>query len=522
MPHRHLQRILILLALVATIAAAACADGLAYGRGFTAQLLETHQLAVIHLTPTTADVSMFIAIQGIPAGQEITYILPFWYRPDGFTLTEDDASAFRTRVVDPAHAQVERMARLTERKGSNGIISAGFSFIGGLATYVLMSTGTFGAREKGRAGLESAPSTTLLPYAVTETAHARVALFNLGTQDLQTLVAQSGLPTKYLQPLRKYHTPHFAVIHLKGLTTAERTAPTLDGRGICYHFTHQLTNGHYSYPLGTGAAWPQPIPITEVYLTCTPEYGMQVTAPEIGDRLRWNEFRRRTRDLMSLLATPPDKLAKLMDGVSEDDARAMLGPKTGSVFTVDAGDRPSAWQIAYMQSNPTQDIDVQLSPHTAMWRYPIAEFFARPGVATAACLLLYFLSWYAVLLLVIRRRWRAAGSPEELTGHGMVIFLKAQLVIPALATGVVAIIYGVTSAIDSFRHPNQDNLPTWWGILLVLFIVGILVGAVIRYARAPAKDWRKWLTLTGGLCATAFFVVATGLLYLGVNWCETL
>ena len=81
----------------------ALADGCAYGRALTPQLSETYQLAVINLTESTADVSMFIAIEGIPPGQELTYILPFWYKPEGFSLTEDNAEAFRQAITAPAH-----------------------------------------------------------------------------------------------------------------------------------------------------------------------------------------------------------------------------------------------------------------------------------------------------------------------------------------------------------------------------------------------------------------------------------
>ena len=92
-------RCAVLLFALLVAALAALADGCAFGKGFSAQLRETHQLAVINLTESKADVSMFIAIDGIPEGKPLTYILPFWHKPDDFTMTEEDERSFRVARV---------------------------------------------------------------------------------------------------------------------------------------------------------------------------------------------------------------------------------------------------------------------------------------------------------------------------------------------------------------------------------------------------------------------------------------
>ena len=251
------RRLLLVMLILLCCSLAVLADGCIFGRDIS-QLRETHQLAVIHLTESTADVSMFIAIEGITAGQQVTYILPFWYQPEGFSLAEDDALSFRHRCVEPAHELVKRMQWMSNHRGSTELFKvAPVIGAGPLALFFFATL--------GRSRSESA---VLTPYATDATPHASAELYRIDNGDLQQLLTQSGLPEKYLQPLAKYHTPFFAVMHLKGFSIAEKSANKMSGRGIHYHFTHHITGGRYVYPLGTGAAWPQPIPITEVYITC--------------------------------------------------------------------------------------------------------------------------------------------------------------------------------------------------------------------------------------------------------------
>jgi len=498
--------ILLLLPLLAY------ADGMAYGKGFTQQLWETHQLAVINLTESTADVSMFIAIEGIPAGKELTYILPFWYRPDGFTLTEDTAEAFRTACVDPAHKQVERVQRIAARRGSNDLLSNGALLCAGIPA--LLFVRNYGAREKGRGGGEMAAMLT--PYAQNDTPHAHAALYRIGGQDLQQLIAQSGLPAKLLAPLAKYHTPFFAVMRLKGLSAVEQQDVRMSGKGVRYHFTHQLPEGRYVYPLGTGAAWPQPIPITEVYLACPERLGMEVKAPVEGERTRWPSFysyaQSLTIDLADMAAAPTEP--------APSDATEVLATRTGSIIS-NPVKHPSAWQIAYLQSNPREDISVRLVKQPAPWRFAVAEFFALPGIPLILTLACYLLAWFLTFRLHIRRQWQRAGSPGDLVGHGVQTFLIAQLLTPFLALGIVAVACGVSGSVEYLRHPRLFSDSSWLLLPLTVVITGSMAAAFFRYAREKG-DWRKWLAFTAISYATLLFAAMSGLLYGIAYWCETM
>ena len=503
MNYRQLIVIFTLLLLPLSV----WADGLAYGKGFTRQLQETHQLAVINLDETTADVSMFIAIEGIPAGEELTYILPFWYKPIDFTMTEEDAKTFRETRVAPANEKVVRMKRLSEYEGSGKLLEAAGLIVGGYITSIIFPT--FG---KNGAGISSSGITGLIPYATDETAHARAELFEIGNKDLQQLIQQSGLPEELLKPLQKYKTPYFAVMHLKGLTVDESQQQEMSGKGVRYHFTHQLTGGKYIYPLGTGAAWPQPIPFTEVYITCPERLVMQVTAPTEGERLHWRHFSSKARELAAFLSCTPEEKANILS--DKDNSKKILTPATSSLLGTGVK-RTFAWNIAYMQSNPSEDISVQLSKQSqmALMRLRIADFFAT-GNAIFICLLLSLISWIITARLVIRRQWLRQGSPGKLLKYQIKVSLKAALFIPVIGSLFICIILIVVLA--------AENTLAAMAILAIVLILAILLYIRGRSAKESGKtdSWRDLPILIPWLSANGIFILLVVLLAMFVAWCE--
>jgi len=73
-----------------------------------------------------------------------------------------------------------------------------------------------------------------------------------------------------------------------------------EGAGVCYRFRHALPpekRGEYVYPLGTGAAWPKPVLLTEVYVTCPDNFALQVAAPESGTNIDFRAFDYQMRDI---------------------------------------------------------------------------------------------------------------------------------------------------------------------------------------------------------------------------------
>ena len=521
----HYRLIPVIIALL-LLPLSVWADGLAYGKGFTRQLQETHQLAVINLDETTADVSMFIAIEGIPAGEELTYILPFWYKPVGFTMTEESAQTFRDTRVKPAHDKIIRMNRLSgynTHAGSDILRDMALFSFGGIPT--LLAAKKLSGREKAKASAIRA-NMILLPNAIIETAHARAEIYEIGSGDLQQLIKQSGLPEQYLQPLEKYRTPHFAVMRLKGQAVDESKPKTISGQGVRYHFTHQITDGKYIYPLGTGAAWPQPIPTTEVYITSPDRLIMDVKAPVLGNMLRDDSFQLLQRYISTPQAEFPLEwkdipLRKYADSeIIQVDAYT---PQTTSLLIPKAV-KTSAWHIAYSQSNPSEDISVTTTKRFAPWRLKFADIFRDKYLPQYICIILYLLSWVLISRLLIRRQWQKAGSPGKLFIHSLLAFINVQL-ISALIIAYIFAAFNLGWPINSIELLNPQfiyDLGEFPIVLLLILGYGIMFTLTYIYVRRLPTDWRRWLPLTTWLSSTAIFAVLATVLYGFLYWCEAI
>jgi len=519
------MRWLLLTALLLT-ALAARADGFAYGKSFYL-LRETDQAAVIDMDENRVDVSMYIAIGGIPAGETVTYVLPFWYRPDAFTMTEMEPRKYRAEYVFPAGRKVERMNRIAEGNASeNALKAAGFFGLGFVGPLVPSISPFY--REGPRQGMHpgaAASSRPLVPYDVKTTAHARAELYKIKAKDLQQLVAQAGLPAKYAEPLKKYKTPYFAVMRLIGTKneTDQPEAESLFGnQGICYRFRHAVPpdrKGEYLYPLGTGAAWPKPIVLTEVYVTCPDAWALKVAAPVVGKREEADTFYLNLRLI-------PD-LPRLQ--FSEGEKAELLSAKTAGLLDEDVT-APSAWHAAYFNSNPSEDIVVNMTPRPAPWRLRLAESLMDPEPSFLCAGLFMIVSWTVACLVVVRPRWVRAGRPGLLLGHTLLAMLSASFwfsLVVVLLVVLRAVVSGFIQGFDfswdiaSVLYAVQAFSVIALGFVALLMVARSLSRAGSQPEKEPAIDWRKRLGLHSWLLATAIYLALNGGLYWFVRWCES-
>jgi hypothetical protein len=437
---RLLPVLLVLLPLLAR------ADGFAYGKdGVFQRLTETDQIAVVHCEPGRVTLDMYIAIDGIPPGETITYVLPFWQKAEGFTLAEEDSESFSRRHTWPVARRVKDMNDLDWRASGELIqtLSLGGAVVGGPVAALLAPAGAL-ARSKGRyAPMEALGVGPLTPDATYEVATARAELYSgVKPGDLQTLVAQAGLPASYAEPLKRYRTEHFAVMTLRGMAAPPPVEGTpVSTRGVHYHFTHAAegTSYTYTYPLGTGAAWPKPIVLTEVYVDAPDELVVQPTAPLTGKALRmWN-----LRQAVRVQRTMPD-IARTGPEATEAGTGSLLREGLHA---------SSAWHVAYLNSNPGEDISIVVRPRGNMARFRFARALQQPAtpplVAALAVLLALLPSWF-----VVRTGWRRAGQP----GHLWLWWLKAiawTVGTMALTTyAALALFAGLeTFGMDSLEHP---------------------------------------------------------------------
>ncbi len=440
------------------------------------ELRETDQVAVVHLEPGRATVDMYIAIDGIPAGQSITYILPFWHEPVGFTLAEIDGPTFRARCVQPA---VKQLAWDNARAGhpvlnalAPSLSLTGMSLLGPFSplahfpAYALIEP-------KGELKAMSRPGALAggpySPYATTAVPTAKAALYRVdNAEELPVLLGRAGLPAKLLEPLRKYNTHYYAVMTLTG---AGNTAAGQSARGVHYHFSHPLTTGRefsYTYPLGTGAGWARPIVLTEVFLTCGAGAHLTVAAPKAGQ--------------------DAGSYAELLEG-------ARRGQSAGTLMASLGFERPdaTAWHRAYLNSNPSEDIVATVTTRPDMQYYMPLLLFSSPVVTMALAFLALLLAWTVAARLVIKPAWVLCNRPGSLLEHTLHIFGVTTL--GGMSSG--AVILGLAALLGGDRFVLREALqmaPAW----TVVPILAIGLWATWRWVPAVQAVFdqsgpRHWL-----------------------------
>jgi len=506
------------------------ADGFAYGKGFQ-MLHETDQLAVIDIVEEKVDVSMYIAIGGIPKGETITYVLPFWYRPDDFQLKEMASGDFRAKHVLSVEKDITRTNRIAGGEASRkGLMTAGFFGLGFIGPFIFADPlfGDIAGIARGRSYNKAVPTpanVVLTPYEVHETSHARAELYKIQAKDLQQLVAQSGMPVEYAEPLKRYQTPYFAVMRLTGSQPDNKISgesAIVKPGGIYYRFHHATMadkRGEYTYPLGTGAAWPKPILLTEIFVTCPEAYTLHITAPRLGKYEEEQEFYRGVNETFSYLAmSSQERLYFTWTTESE-----LMAVKTTTRLSENVK-APFAWHIAYSNSNPDNDITVRLIRRKAAWRLAVVDFIKEPWPLFICSGLFMLVSWVTAGFAIVRRRWIRAGRPGALFWQTVLAMLSANgwFSLVVLLFGVLGMTLSETITVFDFAGDIASFL-----ILLTLISVGVcgllgiaLIAKICRKYR-PVDDWRGNLGLHSWLLATAVYLVLNGGLYCFLRWCES-
>lgn len=413
------------------------------------ELRETDQVAVVHLEPGRATVDMYIAIDGIPAGQSITYILPFWHEPVGFTLEEMDGPSFRARCVQPA---VKQLAWDNARQGhpvlnalAPSLSLTGMSLLGPFSPLAHFPAYAL-VEPKGELKAMAQPGAltgAYSPYATTAVPTAKAELYRVdNAEELPVLISRAGLPANLLEPLKKYQTRYYAVMTLTGAGAA---AAGQAARGVHYHFTHPLATGSefsYTYPLGTGASWARPIVLTEVFLTCGAGSHLTVTAPKVGQG--------------------NNTYAELLE-------QARRGQNAGAQMASLVADRPdaTAWHRAYLNSNPSEDIVATVTTRPDVHYYMPLLLFSSPAITMALAFLALLLAWVVAARLVIKPAWVLCNRPGTLLEHTLHTFGVTTLA--GMSSG--AVILGIAALLGADRFILRDALlmaPAWTIVPLLL------------------------------------------------------
>ena len=466
-PAEHTPMRGIALLLLMALAVCAHADGMTLSSSAD-RLQESGQAAIINLDGQGATLDMYIAIDGIPAGSAITYVLPFWHKPEDFRLEMMDGKQFAELYLKPARKQMGSFVdRSVIKDAAFTSFACGSSFAGPLTWAILAGKVFFPVFSSKLA---------LLPYQTATVPGAKAELYHVPEKDLPALVRKAGLPEKYAKQLLRYNTEYFAVMHLTGMKLPEPKENTpIYLHGVHYHFRHPMHSPDqytYTYPLGTGGGWPQPILLTDIFVLAPKGYAVNVHAPKYGTK-SWYHL------LMGLehtsifheLLESPDVAAENIKYYSKDPD-SMFSPKTASL-TPDHWNAP-VWHRAYWCTNPTEDIIITLEKRKDFAAYRAIDVLANPITFTLLALLGFVFAWWVAINKHLRERLAALGLSERLPFHSL------RLLRHATGYGVI----GTLLLFDTNLYlavTLSAALAIWWVLL------------TWRYLRIPADEHKAAL-----------------------------
>ena len=325
--------VLILICLV--VPGKVSADGFVPNPEVRSWIDEGQQIAVIYVNPDgSAEVHLFISLyDNTQESHLLTFYLPLGFGASDFQVAEESSTEFESvmtselddHILDHAVAQknYQAMVRIELLLGpllTNGIWSWAIAL-----PIFLTSCG-------------GGPA----PAATFETDSSHIDIYDMDAEtDIQALVETAGLHPSVTETLERLRGQQIAVIELqtqpKGSAGSGSGYSGEPGIHLTWKtdFVSQSEESIYSYPLGTGETWVNPIELTQVYIVAPPGVDFEVDYPQLGEEL--------------------SGLSGLIFGydwkIEDTDNQA---------YAVDEafGDFGRIWRVTYVDSNPSQDIAI--------------------------------------------------------------------------------------------------------------------------------------------------------------------
>jgi hypothetical protein len=353
-----------------------------------AMIDEGQQIAVVQLRQDgTAQVDLFISLTD-RSGQshEVTFFLPLGVGAADLSVVEETSYAFDDALTTYAidrKLEAERQRKDWFREGVQVAL-----LVGTLTTHGAWFSPP-GLIALIGWGIGAPPP----PLATFETPSSQVSVYDINSEtDLQALIETTGLDPKVKETLLALQGQQIAVIKLQTQPVSAEEGSTdrwesTGQPGIHLGWRSTLVphsaGATYSYPLGTGQAWANPIELTRVYMISPPELDFTVDYPQLGD------------DLSGLAETRADEILRAID----DTGRP--------AFAVDEayGDWGHIWRATYVMSNSAQDVVVTSLPgpgrqvERAIRRARVQEVIDGLSwyIAPLAGLIVWVMSWRVVM-----------------------------------------------------------------------------------------------------------------------------
>lgn len=448
---------------------------------------EGQQIAVIRLQSNqTARVDLFISLlDRSQQSHSIVFFLPLGREGHDFNVVEEKSVGFdqaNTNELDQL-LFTEALRKAAYRQTSIASILPGTLFINGawswpvLIPLILSSCGAYG------------PS----PQVTFETANSVVSIYSVDSQiDLQALIETTGLDPSVQETLRKLQGQQIAVINLHTQPppiSTDYAAHSQGQPGIHLTWTSSLipqsSQMTYTYPLGTGRAWANPIDLTRVYVVAPPGMDFTVNFPKYGENQ-----------------------SGMIGNFYNFMARINSTNQPAYAFDNVVGDFGHVWRVTYIMSNATEDIVITQLPQltqesrAALSRTSIERFLQPITWITnmLAALAGWMIAWRFVMnrQLALNYRWKDKSLWYDALGWA--------LLYPIMLVVIAAITLWMLS------H-SRDQMRNFVDILIIPLAIIFLSGFpnMLLFARSKGK-----FGISRGRALGAYFltVLLADLIYL--------
>ena len=217
---------------------------------------------------------------------ELYLVLPLQTRPEEFEVRTMPVERFWQQRLAPLDALFEEalvhLARYRAALQSRARVGAFAA--GPAAVAAFLPRQLFGEPRVSRYG-------GLSDRAILSGRSVRIQILQANVHDalnpdeLAALTQLPAVPAAAKETIEQYAGMPFALVKLRTLPPRGRGAPRPQAGtpGIVLAFTQKMVDREgalcYDYPLGTGRAWEEEIPLTQVYVTAPEQFDLEVTFP---------------------------------------------------------------------------------------------------------------------------------------------------------------------------------------------------------------------------------------------------
>jgi len=264
---------------------------------------EENQIAVIKIDEKGfVDVSLFISIVDKSGKSNIVHlVLPFRDKPVSFRAEELVLADFRRQRVEALEKRVREIQFARLRAGRT--IDEGFrlalifGFPIGLLFYSALST-------RARAiplGIVSGSAQHLAPELVVATEHTRTEVYQIEQpSDVEELLRKTKVSQKQLERLKRQLVGRYLYLvtvktvplQTKSQSPSARSQrqiaaiPESERLGVAFHVRLKASRNSkaltFSYPLGTGETWGNPISLIEIFVVAPSKGSFQLRFPQVN------------------------------------------------------------------------------------------------------------------------------------------------------------------------------------------------------------------------------------------------